>query len=401
MRININTKEQCGRRIHVAHCPQESTTERDMHMNKLFTPLQIGPLSLKNRIVFAPTSMGRSGIDAYETIAAGGVGLLVLADLSVTESMLGGPSLDSMEDERWFRQVIAACHKHGCKVSAQLFHPEYDVSYMKKLYEEAVRGGKITPEDARNELARSTGEYCDLLTEEEIETIIRAFGEAAKRAEEIGFDMVQIHGDRLLGSFASPLFNHRNDRYGNHMEVPARAAQAVREAVSSIPVDYKLTIRLDQEKLGRGGISMEEVPEAVARLNACGVDSYHVTLANHTDIEDTIPVRNHPKLPGEGCFAGLAEEVKKYTEKPVCAVGKIQTPAKAEEILSGTVDMIAMSRQLVADPMWPKKVEEGRDGEILYCLYCNKQCVQSLKGGQAIGCVLHTQNAVPAGTDKR
>lgn len=361
-------------------------------MNQLLTPIQIGNLVLKNRIVFAPTSMGRSGVEVYERIAAGGAGLLVMADLSVTASMLGEPSLDSMKYEDWFASVLEVCHKYGCKVSAQLFHPEYDVLYMKELYKKAKSGEGVSPEEARRELSRSTQNYCDKLAGDEIETIIAAFWDAAVRAEKIGFDMVQIHGDRLLGSFTSPLFNHREDVFAGHMELPVRIAKAVREAVPSMPVDYKLTVRMDQEKLGRGGISQKEIPEAVFKLDACGVDSYHVTLANHTDIEDTIPARNHPVLKGEGCFANLAKEVKAHTRRPVCAVGKIQTPEKAGEILTSGVDLIAMSRQLIADPQWPKKLEEGREKEIDYCLYCNKRCIGSLKGGQAMGCILHTES---------
>lgn len=358
-------------------------------MEKLFTPLQIGNVRLKNRIVFAPTSMGPSGPEAYEEIAAGGAGLIVIADLSVAPSMMGAPGLDSEEYLDGFKRIADLCHQYGCKVSAQLFHPEYDPVYIRGLYLKARGEEGPSPDEIRKLLAENTMEYCDRLTAEEVERIIQAFAAAAERAGRAGFDMVQIHGDRLVGSFTSPLFNHRADLFGNHVELPRRIVRAVREKVPELPVDYKLTIRMEKEHLGRGGISEAEVPEFVRELDACGVDSYHVTLANHTDVENTIPRRNHRLLPGEGCFAGLAKLVKQYTDRPVCAVGKLQAPKTVRAVLADGIDLVGMSRQLIADASWPEKVEQGITDEILYCRYCNQLCMGALRGGRPIGCILH------------
>lgn len=361
-------------------------------MKQLFSPVSIGTLSLKNRIVFAPTSMGKAGIGAYERIAAGGCGLFILADLSVIPSLLGAPALDSDRQEAFFRQIIDACHKHGCKISAQLFHPEYDTDFIRRLYQRSRTDGSITPEEVRKELAASTRTYCDSLTREEIETITGKFSEAAKRAERFGFDMVQIHGDRLMGSFTSPLFNHRTDEYSSHSFFPGKVFRAVRLAVPGLPLDYKLTIRLEEENLGRGGITLSEVPDFIKMLDGMGADSYHVALANHTNTEDTIPVKNHPRLSQEGCFSQLALEVKKHTSNPVCTVGKLQHLEKMKELLEAGIDLIGMSRQLIADPDWPKKAEASNTSSIHYCLYCNKSCLGSLKTGKAIECV-RTQRA--------
>lgn len=358
-------------------------------MEKLFAPLEIGNMCLKNRIVFAPTSMGPAGPEAYERIAAGGAGMVVVADLSVVPSMLGAPGLDSDEYIAGFARIVELCHKYGCKVSAQLFHPEYDPVYIRGLYLKARSGEGPTPDEVRRILAENTMEYCDRLTAKEVGDVIRAFADAAERAGKAGFDMVQIHGDRLVGSFTSPLFNHRTDLFGSHAELPRQIVRAVREKMPNLPVDYKLTIRMEKEKLGRGGISETEVPEFVRELDRCGVDSYHVTLANHTDVENTIPRRNHPLLPDEGCFVGLAKLVKRYTDRPVCAVGKLQAPGTVRAVLEDGMDLVGMSRQLIADPFWPEKVEKGRTDEITYCRYCNQKCMGALRGGQPIGCILH------------
>lgn len=359
-------------------------------MNRLFTPVTIRNTELKNRIVFAPTSLGRGEAEVCRQIAEGGCGLYVMADLSVIPSMMGAPSLDTDRFESWFRGIVDICHQHGCKISAQLFHPEYDAAAISLLYRAAREQGTVSPEEARKALQVSTETFCDELTEEKIEEIIGAFAAAAERARRFGFDMVQIHGDRLIGSFTSPIFNHRTDAYGDHIAFPAAVVKAVRQAVGDFPVDYKLTIRMEEEGLGRGGICQAEVEEFVRKLDESGVDSYHVALANHTDVKDTIPARNHEKLPGEGCFTALAQQVRQYTDRPVCTVGKLQHADRMEALLEDGIELIGMSRQLIADPAWPKKTEQGRQDEIRYCLYCNQKCLGALKSGAPVGCVLHS-----------
>lgn len=355
-------------------------------MDTLFQPLDIGLLKLKNRIVFAPTSSGMEARQFYHRIAAGGAGLIIMADLSIVPSMIKAPSLASLEWADYLREIIEECHQYGCKVSAQIFHPEYDIMAMTSLYQQ--KGGH-TPDMVRKLLAESTEHYCDLLTEKQIQDIIGYFASAAKNAKDIGFDMIQIHGDRLIGSFTSSLFNHRTDEYKDHTRFPHQIINAVRASVLDMPIDYKLTIRLDEPRLGRGGILESEVSEFTTLLEQDGVDSFHVAIANHTNIKDTVPAFDHPDLKGEACFLSFARLVKRYTKKPVCTVGKIQNPHMAREILSQDIDLIGMSRQLIADPDWPNKVYSKHEADITYCIYCNKQCIHSLMRREPMGCVLH------------
>lgn len=100
----------------------------------IFSSIPAGGLTLKNRIVFAPTTVGEHGLERYERIAKGGAGLIILPDVSVVPSMLGTPSLDTMEYADYFRSVLGVCRQYGCKVSVQLFHPEYDTAYIGGLY---------------------------------------------------------------------------------------------------------------------------------------------------------------------------------------------------------------------------------------------------------------------------
>lgn len=356
-------------------------------MSRLFDPITIGNTTLKNRIIFAPSSFGPGGAEWYEALAKGGCGMIVAADLSVVPSMFGGIALDSDASAAPLRKAIETCHQYGCRISAQLFHPEYDVIKIRELYR---LEGRTNPQKVRAELALSTKTFCGTVSPEHIQDILDAYEAAARRAAALGFDMIQIHGDRLTGSFTSPNFNHRTDEWGDWDRFALEAVRAVRRGAPELPLDYKLTIRTEEPAYGRGGISMAQVPEFVRSLEEASIDCFHVSLANHTVTEDTIPPASHPYFQGEACFSFLARLVKKYTGKPVCCVGKIQSPETAEALCEEGIELIGMCRQLIADPQWPEKVRTGHTGEITHCLYCNKKCVGALKTGQAVGCVLHS-----------
>ena len=168
-------------------------------MNKLFQPVQVGSLTLKNSIVFAPTSVGREGLDFYEKIAKGGASLIILPDISVIPSMLGAPSLGSLQYADYFRKVVEICHRHDCKVSVQLFHPEYDVDYIGSLYRQR---GKISSDEVHRLLAENMMGYADTLTTEQADAIVEKFAAAARNAREVGVDMIQIMV--TVSSAASP-----------------------------------------------------------------------------------------------------------------------------------------------------------------------------------------------------
>ncbi len=357
-------------------------------MERLFTPCAIGNVKLKNRVVFAPTSLGGHGLELYREIAAGGTGLVILPDVSVQPSMLGAPSLDSGWFFPYFRQVLYLCRKEGCEAAPQLFFPEYDLAYVGGLFRNRQSLGA---EEVRRKMAENVDGYCDSLSETQAEEIIARFGAAAKYAAAAGFRLVQIHGDRLLGSFSSAVFNHRTDRYGKRTAFPAAVVRAVKEAAPELAVDYKLTVRTEEPRLGRGGVAIGEVPEFVRALEEAGADSFHVAAANHSNLRDTIPAANHPFLRGEGCFSHLGEAVLNCASKPVCLVGKIQHGAFAEGLVERGYGFVGLSRQLIADPQWPNKVRAGREEEIRYCVYCNQKCVGGLMSHKPVGCVLRQE----------
>ena len=259
-------------------------------------------------------------------------------------------------------------------------------------YVPGVLTKKITMQQLRTLLNEEVAPYITNMPQRKIEKIIHGFGEAAVLAVQAGFDMVQIHGDRMCGSFSSAVFNHRTDAYGGSAENRARfaveAVRAVRSRLPELPIDYKLAVRQEDPHYGNAGVLESELGVFVPLLEAAGVTSFHVTLANHSSLEDTIPPANHPYFKGEGCFLKYCDEVRRFTAKPITGVGGLTSPDFVEaQLAAGRITCAAMSRQLLADPAWPSKVAAGQAGSIHRCVRCNKKCLGGLQQHQGTHCI--------------
>ena len=203
----------------------------------------------------------------------------------------------------------------------------------------------------------------------------------------------------MCGSFSSALFNHRTDEYGGSAENRARfaveAVQAVRRRLPDIPIDYKLPVRQESPAYGKAGVVESELSVFVPLLEQAGVTSFHVTLANHSDLSDTIPPANHPEFGQEGCFLKFCDQVRRYTSLPICGVGGLTRPDFVEEQLaSGRIQCAAMSRQLIADPDWPEKVRSGRVSELHRCVRCNKECLGGMMAHRGVHCIYEKKENV-------
>ena len=165
----------------------------------------------------------------------------------------------------------------------------------------------------------------------------------------------------------------------------------MRASQPDLPIDFKLVVRL--ENYGRAGLLPDELSVAVPMLEAAGVTSFHVTLANHSALTDTIPPANHPDFGEEGCFLFLCDMVRQYTRLPVCGVGGLTDPDFVErQLAEGRIDCAAMSRQLIADPDWPNKVLGGRAAEVRRCVRCNKGCLGGLMEHKGVHCIFEGGN---------
>ena len=358
----------------------------------LFTPIELGGLTLKNRLLFAPTSLGLGEAEALERlrrIAAGGCAMIIVGDVPVGKR--GPLSLYHKGGFGRYQRLCAAIHREGCLVCAQLHQSDSNWKALVK-YLPGVLAKKITPQDLRARLNEQAGPYITRLPLEQVEAITASFGPAALLARQAGFDMVQIHGDRMCGSFSSALLNKRTDGYGGSPEHRARfaveAVEAVRRALPEVPIDYKLAVRQEQPHYGNAGVLVEELPVFVPLLERAGVTSFHVTLADHGSLTDTIPPKQHPYFSEEGCFLRYCDQVRQYTALPLCGVGGLSDPAFVErQLAEGRVDCVAMSRQLLADPAWPSKVRQGRPETIRRCVRCNRACLGGMQRHEGVHCI--------------
>lgn len=363
-----------------------------MSEKTLFTPIELGGVTLKNRVFFAPTSLGlreEEAIQKLREIAAGGCAMIIIGDVPVGKH--GFLSLHSKKGFAHYQRLCAEIHRNGCLVCAQLHQSDSNFKGMLK-YLPGILTKKITPEELRVLLNEQVGPYVTSLPTKKVKDITASFGTAAILAQRAGFDMVQVHGDRMCGSFSSTVFNQRTDEYGGRAENRCRfaveAVTAVRSALPQIPIDYKLAVRQETPHYGNAGILIEELPIFVPLLERAGVTSFHVTLANHGKLTDTIPPKSHPYFSDEGCFLRYCDEVRKYTTLPICGVGGLTDPDFIESQLSqARVDCVAMSRQLIADPAWPQKVQHGCTEKLQRCVRCNRECLGGIQRHKGVHCV--------------
>lgn len=364
----------------------------------LLSPLTIGPVTIKNRIAFAPTTMGLPDPERRQRlleIAHGGCALIVLGDVAVEPTFhRSGFDLVTPLGIEACKALVQDLHEAGAKVAAQLFAPDYDTDGFKAL----LASPHTTREQLSDFMYGRVDRYVTDMTPVRIEELVMGFANRARAAQEAGFDMVQIHGDRLLGSFASSLYNQRVDKWGGTLDKRAQFACAVVRAVRAttngrLAIDYKLAVRQPHLHLGKTGPTVTELPSFVQKLEAAGVDSLHIAGANHSSLEDTVPSSSHPILKGEGCFLNLVHAARPHTALPICAVGKLQTPSFVGSVLaSGAAQWVGLSRQLLADPNWVAKVAQGAEDDIRRCVYCNRRCVEALKTHASFGCIFDPQD---------
>lgn len=359
----------------------------------LLSPIELGHVRLKNRIIFAPTSMGLAEEEYFkriEEIAAGGCAMIILGDVPVLPARFGH-SLYSKKGFAHYQKLAETVHRHNCLICAQLHQSDTNFKGMIK-YIPGVLSKKITPQELRPLLNAQVAPYISTLSIKKIKKITTAFGDAAVLAKKAGFDMVQVHGDRMCGSFCSSVFNHRTDAYGgiaeNRFRFALEAVSAIRTKLPDYPIDYKLAVRQEEPHYGNAGVLDKELGILVPLLEKAGVTSFHVTLANHSDLQDTIPGAKHPYFSEEGCFLKFCDQVRRYTSLPICGVGGLVHPEFAEhQLKDNRIQCAAMSRQLIADPQWVNKAAAGETDRIHFCIRCNKQCLGGMMEHKGVHCI--------------
>ncbi len=363
---------------------------------KILEPITIGGVTFKNRIMFPPLTTGYEAEDGsissqsrafYTRLAKGGVSYIVLGDVAPIRSFSPTPKLFDDSQIESFRQLANSLHAYGAKLGLQIFHPEYDCDALNALF----ASGEM--EKVHAQLHHDMQFFVNEVSEEALMQIVEKICACAVRAQKAGVDVIQVHGDRLVGALCSTILNHRTDKFGGSLENRTRFAlllvHALKKAVPGMLIDYKLAVVTPER--GKGGIDEADAPQFAKWLEAAGVDMMHVAQANHTgNMADTIP----PMGVQPYCFfADIAGAVKQAVSIPVSTSGRIIDPAMAEGVLqNGKADMIGIGRPLLADPDWANKAAAGKADDIRRCISCNEGCIDNVMNGAFIACVVNAEN---------
>ena len=334
---------------------------------KLFEPITINGMELKNRIVMPPMqlSLGMKNRRArayYMERARGGAGAIIMAaasvDLFLYDKTWGRPDGVARFVEA-MQTITDELRATGAKIGIQIWHGN-----------EIPPGVGMPNQPGAELVAPSATDEAREITVDEIRSIIDKFAGAAAKAKEAGFDFVELHGAHgyMLCKFFSGADNMRTDEWGGslqgRMKFGVEAVRAVRAAVGD---DYPICYRFPAEEKFKGGITLSQSKKFAVELEKAGVDVLNVSHGSTRG--GTGAPTKRSKM---GAYVYMAEAVKEKVSIPVIGVGRINTSEVAEEILKNNrADLVAIGRQLIADPYWPQKVQEGRESEIVACESCN------------------------------
>jgi 2,4-dienoyl-CoA reductase-like NADH-dependent reductase (Old Yellow Enzyme family)/thioredoxin reductase len=366
------------------------------HLEHLFSPVRINHLELANRAVMPPMGtelakdhMVNDALLAYtRRQAAGGVGLYITEVTAVHPSGISGKRHLGAFDDRFIpglATLAEAIHEAGGKAALQLHHTGRESGYL--LHKGEAIGPSALPSKVFRKAPRE-------MTVEEIREIVVSFGEAARRAQQAGFDAVEIHGAHgyLLTQFLSALSNQREDDYGGTFQARSRfVVEVVAEVRRSVGADFPVILRLSAEEHIKGGYTVEDVQTILPALVRAGVDAIHASIGTHGSpgSPTSAPPEREP-----GWNVGRARKLKEVVNLPVIAVGRFTDPALADDVIArGDADLVAFGRQQLADPDFLLKAREGRTEDIRECIGCNQGCIERLmlEPGTSVRCAINPE----------
>lgn len=389
-----------------------------MKYAKLFTPVKIGNVTIKNRFAMAPMGplgladadggFNQRGIDYYTERAKGGTGLIITGVTFVENEIEehGMPNCpcsthNPVHFVRTAREMTERIHAYNAKVFLQMSGGFGRVTIPTNL-------GEFPPVAPSPIQHRWLDKTCRALTTEEIRSIVKKFGEGAYNAKRAGFDGVQIHAVHegyLIDQFAIALFNQRTDEYGGSLENRLRFAKEIVEEIKErCGKDFVVTLRYSPKsfikELRVGGLPGEEFEEKGRDLEE-GVEAAKLLVSYGYDALDTDVGSydawwwSHPPMYQEkGLYRPYCKLMKENVDVPVICAGRMDNPDMAlEAIENGTCDMISMGRPLLADPDYCNKLRSGRMDEIRPCISCQEGCMGRIQEYSMINCAVNPQAA--------
>ncbi|QQD19956.1 FAD-dependent oxidoreductase [Spongiibacter nanhainus] len=344
------------------------------HVN---TPLKIGPVEIKNRIVRPAhgTLIGQGSVNdnliAYhEERAKGGVALSIIEIMGVHPSSLGALNSYDPSLEESYPKLVDACHMHGMKVFQQLWHGGHNIAMP------SVDGSP--PWSASAIRGLHSAQTPTPMTLSMIKEIIASFEAGARKCEEWGVDGVEIHCAHgyLPAQFLSPAINQRDDEYGGSLENRARfiieLVAAVRAAVSP---NIAVGVRVAPDTL-EGGAGLEDYQYIVKTLEEKKlIDYVNISLGNYQTFPKMIGGMHEPA----GYEMDTSSVIAASTDLPTIVVGRFRTLEEADQLIrSGDADMVGMVRALIADPNLVAKSLDDRADDVRPCIGCNQGCVAGI-----------------------
>ncbi|MCB2170387.1 MAG: NADH:flavin oxidoreductase [Deltaproteobacteria bacterium] len=353
----------------------------------LFSEILVGGLIFKNRLTMAPLYLGYAGTggtvsdmvqEHYRLMAQSGVAMVVVENATVDYARGSGSTrtlrADTDANLAGLQELAQIIQQEGALACLQINH--------------AGRFAFAAPEPLAPSAVETFGRVPKALTREDITRITEQYAKAAMRAKSAGFDLVELHGGTgyLLAQFLSPRTNQRTDEYGGTLDKRQRFAlevvARVRDAVGDFPVGYRF---LADEWLP-GGLHLEESKPFAAHLARAGVA--YISVMGGTYESFALPeVAEKSKKPGY--MLDLAAAIRSGVDVPVIAAGRLGHADVAEDALAeGRTDLIGLARGLWADPQWPRKVQTGREADVIACdPDCGEACMQMVMKGHPAFCV--------------
>jgi len=368
----------------------------------LFTPATINTLTLRNRLVRSATWEGMCDPDGrptprltecYRDLARGGVGLIITGYAFVRPDGRQAPGKlglhrDDFADE--MRQLTAAVHAEGGAICLQLVHAGGQT--------DQANAGALPLAPSAVKVAQYA-EQPRAMTFADIQGVVKAFGAAAGRAREYGFDAVQLHAAHgyLINQFLSPHTNCRDDEYGgppaNRSRFLLEVYWAAREAVGR---DYPLLVKLNGADNLPDGLELDDALYAACRLDQAGIDAIEISSGTPAS-RPGAPIRRHIDHPEDEAYnLPLARAVKGAVGCPVMVVGGFRSPEVCEAALQGGADFISMARPFIREPALANRWRAG-DRSRAACISCNACFIPAFKEG-GIYCVAEKKEKSRAGS---
>ncbi len=362
-----------------------------MEHDPLLEPVSLGSLTLPNRTVMTTVKLGYGApggavndrhVAFYVRRAKAGVGLITTEPMYVTASGRELPSQLGIDDDALLpglARLVDAVHAAGGRIMAHVNHAG-KAANPKLAGERGLVSASAIECPARGTVPRA-------LSREEIAEIVEAFGAAARRVREAGFDAIEIpfsHG-YLIHQFLSPRSNRRDDEYGGSLANRLRFGREVLAAVRRPVGDgFPIVVRMNARDYAEGGLELADALQIAPAVEAMGVQALSITSGTMCE---SPPFCLYPAGTPKANLLPAAAEIRKTVHVPVIVAGRIRSPEVAREALAqGQTDLIGLGRAFLADPDWVRKVERGDEDAILLCAACHQGCLGELRQGHGTGC---------------